>query len=500
MSTLADFGDNVRYLEFYHRCARPALASNFDDEFWSRIALQMAHCEPAVRHALIALGSLCETEPGGIKHARARFATGGEYKIVLTHYNKSVRALIQRMAEPTYTPEVGLVTCLLFVCIEFLRGNYHTAFTHMRNGLSIISERQQKQRFDSLSPVGSPSPPSTNGSSDRSYRALESSTVQMPQRFVERDFGVPPHPVTLRDIPRNTSGAATMIDDKLTPIFIRGVTAAIMYGVDAEENLDIPLPYPSLLTHVAFTSLHQAQQACHELRNSSALHVRNAARRLFRKEPVSVEDLQRQSNLIACHHAWYERLELFLQNHRLSGDEHIALHALKTSHYTTLIYVSCSIWVDEMEFDAHIDAFRKIIHHAEAWIEEKTKVRLQGAPHFTFEMAIISPLFFVATRCRCPATRRAAVALLARHPPREGLWDSQQHVLASNRVIEMEEEEVDPVTGWPVPNVRIFSCTINADMDVNGGFWVSFIPARLLGTTGPNGGQKLVQQFFRLDH
>ena len=58
ISTLGDLGDSARFLEFYYHCARPALSTSFDKEFWSRIAIQMAHSEPAVRHALVALGSL----------------------------------------------------------------------------------------------------------------------------------------------------------------------------------------------------------------------------------------------------------------------------------------------------------------------------------------------------------------------------------------------------------------------------------------------------------
>jgi hypothetical protein len=128
VSTYSAFGNGIHYLEFYHHCVRQRLSSAFDNKFWSRITLQMAHSEPSVRHALIALGYLHSTETGSMRHARSRFAGHHESKTLLYHYNKSVRSLVDRINETAYSPEIGLVTCLLFVCMEYLRGNYHTAF------------------------------------------------------------------------------------------------------------------------------------------------------------------------------------------------------------------------------------------------------------------------------------------------------------------------------------------------------------------------------------
>lgn len=97
-----------------------------------------------------------------------------------------------------------------------------------------------------------------------------------------------------------------------------------------------------------------------------------------------------------------------------------------------------------------------------------------GSANFTFEISIIPCLYLTATRCRCPITRRKAVSLLALNPPREGLWDAEQHLAVANRVIEIEEKEVDPDTGWPVESSRLWCAVIDGNMDQNGGFWVIF--------------------------
>lgn len=435
ISVLTEFGKNVRYLEFYHHCAQPALSSNFDKEFWSRIVLQMAHSEPAVRHALIALGYLYETETGSMKHARSKLVADEERGVLLVHYNKSIHCLVSSMARSVQNTEVALVTCVLFVCIEFMRGNYHTAFTHMTNGLKIISERQTMYEDDSQ--ISSP----------------------------------------------ESTRTADMIDQKLVPIFIRGVASALMYGVDAENVFNIPWPKPSVSSQQIFSTLQQAHEACHELRNATIVQIRIMAKKIFDLESFSNDDYQRQAELLACHHSWYQNFEAFEQQQQLSDEDRIACSALKASHYSTFVYLSCAADLRQTAYDAHLETFKKILHHAKIVVDSLPNTSSPAA-HFTFDISIIPPLYFVVTRCRCPITRREAVSLQAQNPPREGLWDAEQHVVVSKRLIEMEESEVDPLTGWPVENTRLCSSVIDANMDHNGGFWVQFLYSKWVGEVG----------------
>jgi len=119
------------------------LSNRFDNGFWSRTVLQMARSEPSIRHALVALGYLAKTEPGNLKHAHAKLTQ--EDRILNLHYSKAVGSLVGRIAEQSCTIEVSLVACLLFVCIEFMRGNFMTAFTHLHSGLRILSELPSMQ-------------------------------------------------------------------------------------------------------------------------------------------------------------------------------------------------------------------------------------------------------------------------------------------------------------------------------------------------------------------
>ncbi|KAF2004635.1 hypothetical protein P154DRAFT_616806 [Amniculicola lignicola CBS 123094] len=443
MPTLFGVGENVHFLEFYHHCAAPSLSSpdSFDDEFWSCISLQMAQSEPAVRHALIAIGYLHREEGGSLKDAR--LAVLDDRRTLLLHYNKSVRHLVTRMKEPSYSPEIGLVACILYACIELLRADYFTASMHFRNGLKIITELRRKRRIDSPTEL----------------------------------------PVASEDILAHTN----MVEDKLVPLYIRAMTSTLIFGTRVERDFPILCPCPESLSH--FSSFRSAQLSYFSLRNAAVLFVRRMMTHSLKLIAPTTEDLQEQAQLLQCHTAWFRSLTTLEKAAKTpSPAETVRSSALKVSYYSTLIGVSCATDIAQMAFDAHLPSFKAIVHHAHIVLDSmnlaapgaRKQARAEAA-HFTFEIALIPPLYITAMKCRCPATRREAIALLARNPPREGPWDAEQHVLVLNRVVQIEEAVVDS-RGWPAEELRLFICVIDASMDGNGGFWADLLPARLVGS------------------
>jgi hypothetical protein len=280
-------------------------------------------------------------------------------------------------------------------------------------------------------------------------------------------------------------------------MFTRGMTQALIYGVKVQDDLAVSSPMPATYSQRSFESLSEAQHIYFELRNASITHLYTMGRNALFRQEASIEAYQEGDDLLACHHIWYENMRRFEQQNSLSDEDNVAVSALKASYHATFVHTSCSAAVTEKVYDTHLDHFKRIIHHARVVIDAMPRTHSSTA-HFTFDIMIIPQLYFVATRCRCPITRREAVALLERNPPREGLWDVQQHVAVSKRAIELEEGEVDTSTGWPVEETRLWSCTIKAGMDQNGGFWAEFLPARWLGQLDANGNQKMIHEFFVL--
>jgi hypothetical protein len=435
---LLEAGESIRYLEFYHHCAAQTLSSKFDEGFWTRTTLQLAQTEPCIRHALVALGYLTQSEPGSLRQARSGLVATHENKTLFRHYNKAMGSLVQRMKEPSYSSNIGLVACLLFVCMEFIRGDYHTAFTHLKSGLEILIEQMRRQ----------------------------DSTIQ----------------ASLVELMNRTMTAALLYGMTVPDIFNVSITGPQSYPQLTFGFYELSTPLPPSHPPQAFVSLAEAQATYTQLRNASCVFVRDWGHKLFLHIPVPPEALAVQTQLTRCHEAWYQSLELLEQSGRLSEEDRVAASTARLIYYPLYIAVAVATDLDQMPYDAHTASFKAILHHARrvlasmGLIPDSKRASKPRTPtsNFTFEISLVPSLYYVVTRCRCPTTRREALTLLELNPPREALWDAEQHAIVGRRVIEIEEQKVDPKTGWPVASSRLWGTAIDGDMDDKGGFWVAF--------------------------
>jgi hypothetical protein len=414
-------GDNIQYLEFYHHCAGPKISSKFDQGFWSRTPLQIAQSELCVRHALIALSCLTKTETGTLKDARSGLLAVSKQKTMLAHYNKAVKQLVQRMSEPSYSTELGLVCCLLFICLEYLRGNYYTALEHYKSGLKMIAVH-------------------------RSNPALTATKTL----------------------------SSNLVEGTLIPIFTRNMATAIIYGLP-EDQFTYTTQYPAGDQQYRFDTLLEAEVAAHSTQNMFFALTRILGTKVVTQEPHTKEELQSQQDCLEHLRAWMRGIEDLERRVTFSLDDAIVASRLKALHHINYIFAALILLKSQTDFDQYLDRFKLAVEHIRFVLDSTESSASQNpAANFTFEMGVIPGLYMAACRCRCPVTRREALAMLKRNPPREGLWDAQQHYVVAKRVIEFEERELDPVTGWPVESARIWSTMINGEMDGNGRFPVDF--------------------------
>ncbi|KAI1164439.1 hypothetical protein F5B18DRAFT_252820 [Nemania serpens] len=118
-----------RSLEFFCEVAAPVLSGPLDPYFWTHLVLQFSQMEPAVRHAVVAVGSLYEQ---ALRQPDTRPLLCDD-RLVLPHYNAAIRHLRTIKNE-----SLVLLVCVLFVCIEFLRGNRAAAIEHCQHGITIL--------------------------------------------------------------------------------------------------------------------------------------------------------------------------------------------------------------------------------------------------------------------------------------------------------------------------------------------------------------------------
>ena len=62
----------------------------------------------------------------------------GRY-FALQQYSKAISCLNKRLSEGPQSEEIILMCCVLFICLEFLRGNIDTAISHLHSGIEIMA-------------------------------------------------------------------------------------------------------------------------------------------------------------------------------------------------------------------------------------------------------------------------------------------------------------------------------------------------------------------------
>jgi hypothetical protein len=411
------------------------LSGRFDADFWSGIVLQMAHAEPAIRNAMIALADLNQHGTGSLDHAR-RYATASPRSQFWLYYNRAVRHLVNRMNEPSYTPEVGLVVCLLFVCIGFLRADTQAAIKHLKSGLGIVSEL-------------------------RRHAPISTHQARLARGSISRPLNI--------------------IEETLVPVFTQGLISALLYGVDVDTEFAFLGSLPEHSQTHCFASISEARLAYWSLRDAAILLAQNMAIKTFQVTPPSASDLQPQYKILECHRSWFKALLALERLQKLSAEDVIAVNALKVGYYTTYTAISCVYDTGHMSFDAHLDSFKALLVHAKVLIASLYPRRTwshhdpqpNAAANFAFDTALVPALFYTAQRCRCPDTRREAIALLSQNLPREGLWDPEKHRIVAERIVEIEEKEVDERV-WPLKRARLWNGALITNLDKSTGSQINF--------------------------
>jgi hypothetical protein len=126
-----DHASERRSLQFFCVVAAPVLSGPLDSYFWTHLVLQFSQMEPAVRHSIVAVGSLYEQMHRSPN--KSLLLPLQDDNLVLRHYNAAIHHLKTMENE-----SLVLLVCILFICIEFLRGNREAATDHCYHGISIL--------------------------------------------------------------------------------------------------------------------------------------------------------------------------------------------------------------------------------------------------------------------------------------------------------------------------------------------------------------------------
>jgi hypothetical protein len=392
----------------------------FNSDFWDRLVLQISHSEPAVKHAVLALGSLHRSwEKNHQKFILDKTALF-QYNKALSYASKMISQSQSHGTRDRESLEKLLVSCILFICYENLVGNYGSAQMHLKNGLSILLGHSGKML---------PGP----------AQEIEDDVIHLLGRF---------------DL------QAMIFSDDISPY------QYLLSELDGPTLTPLP---------AKFSSLSEARQALFDLTR----HIFRFGEVVYKPgDPGPQFHLQKEQ----CEtdlRAWISLFESYVSHLSLSEakKQRHAITLLRIYQITVTYIVTAGFTGQECAYDNNMPQFKEILSMVEsiqvggysglAQTEESTARTCSSSsdtdsdststprilkcaktqPFFSLELGITIPLFNFAIKCRDPILRRRAIAIMRFANRREGLWDSTAAADVAQRVVDVEEEGAVAIRG-----------------------------------------------------
>jgi hypothetical protein len=107
--------------------------------FWQQLILQASSVDSSLRHAVIAIGSLHE-EFAGKRLSYYSEDNGKGIHFAVNQYTKAIGHLRRSLSSGKQAPLTALMSCILFVCFDSLRGHFDSAIVHLQSGLKILRD------------------------------------------------------------------------------------------------------------------------------------------------------------------------------------------------------------------------------------------------------------------------------------------------------------------------------------------------------------------------
>ncbi|KAJ9664231.1 hypothetical protein H2198_000449 [Neophaeococcomyces mojaviensis] len=405
---------------FAHRTAIK-LPGVFAPDFWKTTLFQVSINEPAVLHAVIALSSTQR------RYVSPSDDVNQEDIFVLQQYSQAIVSLqAHRLRANKASIHVTLITCLVFIYMEFLRGHYRTGLIHLEHGLKLLQQIQD----------------STN-------------VVQI------------------------VSSKNLSIEERVTGMFRRIYMQARLFDQDLAY---LPTLLPRLRTKDEsnyFTSSSQARQ-CLENLLLRIVDLQDRYRQLQlspTSQPVPPHSaLQNsQADIIEDLNIWFEMHTSKLSKHNKSTKFlHTFARKLLDVYYTMAnIMLATATRTCEMDYDKHTLSFTSIVNQSLGLYELVSPLKLTDqniiallqhdlrrfkSTDSIVEMGWIPGLYYTAIKCRIPWIRRQAIQLLKSTSHKEGIADSTLAVTIAEKVMEIEEQDFyDNETAAALNGIDIFA-------------------------------------------
>jgi hypothetical protein len=380
-------------LNFFVNFSAPQLAGFFDSQFWQRMVIQTSYHEPAIRHAITAIGALHECIMQRAFADEKQKAKAMEF--ALNQCNKAISCLtsddgteyeLNRRRIPS--SRLALTTCVLFTCFEAMQGRCDSAVNHALQGKRLL------QATGRTNPTMSP---------------MEEDDVELMRPLVER------------------------LEVQATALLDKGRRPEV--DTSGQTPLLPPVDYVFSLEH-AHNTLHTAL--------NSVMRFMQGFHPTAPRDHISVTMAEKYLRYAPWFTQWERAFTAFLSEQRetMSNMDLKRAMVLKANHLVGTMLASVDQSAGPVAYDAYESEFRAIVDLAREVLSSFSSPPLptlsgpnSGTPYLSFSLWVTDPLWMAISRCRNPAIRQSAFTLLSRNPRQEGIWhagpqlpNSSQHM------------------------------------------------------------------------
>ena len=145
-----------RAFAFFLQKAAPVLSGALDSSFWARLVPQLGQSEPVIWNAVLAIGSLYEhprISPYPIECVGVSPVMDRHHHRALKWYNKAIAGFKIHIQQNPDDSSLALLSCLLFICIEFQQDNYSNALALLEQGFKLLSTTSPAEMANSNSHI-----------------------------------------------------------------------------------------------------------------------------------------------------------------------------------------------------------------------------------------------------------------------------------------------------------------------------------------------------------
>ncbi|KAJ2980921.1 hypothetical protein NUW58_g6817 [Xylaria curta] len=379
----------------------------FVTPFWHTLVLQACAAEPAILHAVLALGSAHQRESlEEGKPIEPCVALDSQQIFMLREYGEAIRFLQPHFSNKNRrSVHVALVTCILFTFFENLLGRYTTANSHLHSGLRLLTEIYASS--DDVALLDGAAKP--RGYVDdwiiESFARLHVQAALLGQGLLSIYPSLPVFPVTL--IPK-VFESANQAAHHMDRLLLETLYLTEQCSLPDDTAVDSTLP----------ARLHSGQRV-----------LRAKARLWLAAFNATNADL--------CE--------------RFSPVDEFYMKLLRGYHTVAALIINTCTWpACETTYDSYTADFLSLLEqliaiwkahiarpvwHLTPWVAETPR----KISHSVGDKGWIPLLYFVAVKCRVHRIRLQAIKLLSQTAHKEGIWDSRLVLIIVKEVMQIEE-------------------------------------------------------------